>query len=77
MKSKINSPASPWLSSNLDAQAAFDGTQRSQHGTRLDAYIESAIGENLRAVYRDVLTEPVPERFVSLLDGLVKKAERK
>lgn len=42
---------------------------------QIDLKIEAFLGENLRAAYDDVLNEPVPDRFISLLDNLVKKAE--
>lgn len=41
----------------------------------VDAHIEAAIGQNLRTLYKDVLDEPVPQRFVDLLDGLVEEAQ--
>ena len=35
-----------------------------------DTGIQSAIGKRLKAYYDDVASEPVPDRFLSLLDAL-------
>jgi hypothetical protein len=32
--------------------------------------LQAHLGRNLQAVYQDVVKEPVPERFIKLLDGL-------
>lgn len=37
--------------------------------TRSDG-VQSAIGQRLRAYYDDVANEPVPDRFLALLDAL-------
>ncbi|KAB0679913.1 hypothetical protein F6X38_11635 [Aureimonas leprariae] len=36
----------------------------------------SAIGRKLKAFYDDVASEPVPDRFLSLLDALDKAEQR-
>jgi hypothetical protein len=36
--------------------------------------VQALIGQQLRAVYHEVLNEPVPDRFVRLLDELATKA---
>ena len=38
--------------------------------THSDDGVQSAIGKRLRAYYDDVASEPVPDRFLSLLDAL-------
>lgn len=43
-------------------------TQRSQQPSGLGA--NAAIGKQLKAYYDDVASEPVPDRFLSLLDAL-------
>jgi hypothetical protein len=40
---------------------------------RLGADLQAVIGQQLRAVYHEVLNEPVPERFVRLLEVLATK----
>lgn len=44
----------------------------SSHG-RLDPRVRSHIGRKIKAVYDEVLEEPVPDRFLTLLDELAKK----
>jgi hypothetical protein len=34
---------------------------------------EPELGEKLRAAFDDVIQEPVPDRFLELLDALVRK----
>ncbi|MEF2550816.1 NepR family anti-sigma factor [Aurantimonas sp. A2-1-M11] len=43
-------------------------TQRSERSS--DNGVQSAIGKRLKAYYDDVASEPVPDRFLSLLDAL-------
>jgi len=38
--------------------------------------IQAKIGEKLQEVYSDVLNEPVPDRFLDLLDQLEKSTEK-
>ena len=46
-------------------------------GAILEADLQAHIGRQLRAVYEEVVNEPVPERFLRLLEELErKKAER-
>jgi hypothetical protein len=40
----------------------------------LDADLQAVIGHQLRAVYHEVLNEPVPDRFVRLLEQLATKS---
>ncbi len=37
---------------------------------RRTASIEERLGEELRALYEDVLTQPIPDRFIELLNKL-------
>ncbi len=39
-------------------------------GKSSDPGVQSAIGKRLKAYYDDVASEPVPDRFLSLLDAL-------
>ena len=36
----------------------------------VDRLVAKSLGGNLRAIFSDVLDEPVPQRFIDLLDGL-------
>jgi hypothetical protein len=40
---------------------------------RLDSDLQAVIGQQLRAVYHEILDEPVPDRFVRLLEQLATK----
>jgi hypothetical protein len=44
---------------------------------RLDARIQTEIGKHLRAVYEPVLNEPVPAKFMDLLEKLEQSTTRK
>jgi hypothetical protein len=41
----------------------------------LDRAIQARIGEKLRAMYDELLEQPVPDRFASLLDRLQRGQE--
>lgn len=47
---------------------------RAEQHPRLDSDLQAAIGQQLRAVYHEVLNEPVPDRFVLLLKQLATKS---
>jgi hypothetical protein len=45
---------------------------------RLGPDLQAMIGQQLRAVYHEILNEPVPDRFVKLLEELAtKEADRR
>jgi hypothetical protein len=61
------------------APASAVGPKRAVHEPagrypRLDADLQAVIGQQLRAVYHEILNEPVPDRFVQLLEQLATKA---
>lgn len=41
----------------------------------LDRAIQERIGDHLRAMYDDLMQQPVPDRFVDLLNRLEKRRE--
>jgi hypothetical protein len=43
----------------------------------LDRQIQAAIGRQLRMMYNDVASEPVPNKFLKLLDELASKPDDK
>ena len=45
--------------------------------TPIDPRIQVEIGKHLRAVYDDVINEPVPDKFMELLQKLEQSATRK
>ncbi len=42
----------------------------------LDRVIQDRIGDHLRAMYDDLVQQPVPDRFVELLGRLEKRADK-
>jgi len=48
--------------------------ERAGQHPRLDDDLQAVIGQQLRAVYHEILNEPVPDRFVRLLEQLATKA---
>ncbi len=67
-------------------QSDREGSGRSQedtmftggasHDDGLHPLIQSQIGKHLRAVYDDVVNEPVPDRFIELLEQLEASAQK-
>lgn len=47
------------------------------HGRLVDRHIQAAIGRQLRIMYNDVASEPVPDKFLKLLDQLAAKPDDK
>lgn len=43
----------------------------------MDPKVQQAIGKRLRAVYDDVINEPVPDKFMELLAKLERSTSRK
>jgi Anti-sigma factor NepR len=56
-------PESP-LSDQLDSEPT------------LDRLVQERIGDNLRAMYDDLMQQPVPDRFVELLRRLEKRGNK-
>jgi len=46
-------------------------------GAELDPRVQGEIGRQLRAVYDDIISEPVPDRFLELLQQLEQSAGKK
>lgn len=44
-----------------------------REGAALDPRVRSHIGRRIKALYDEVAEEPVPDRFVALLEELAKK----
>jgi Anti-sigma factor NepR len=49
----------------------------SGRGKGVDPKIQQAIGKHLRTVYDDVINEPVPDKFMELLEKLERSTARK
>jgi hypothetical protein len=55
-------------------------TQGSSAGAgsmRIDPQVQTEIGRHLRAIYDDVINEPVPAKFLELLEKLERSTARK
>lgn len=42
----------------------------------IDPRIQTEIGKHLRAVYDDVISEPVPSKFMDLLEALERSSRK-
>jgi len=51
--------------------------QSDKSGARIDPRIQREIGRHLRAHYDDLVNEPVPDKFMQLLQQLEKSVEKK
>jgi len=49
------------------------GKDHEKHGEKLESSVQVEIGRALRDAYADVAEEPVPARFVRLLEALEAK----
>ena len=60
---------------NKLARANLDNSSSSQLATdpKLDSGSQKRIGDQLRAMYDELMQQPVPDRFKDLLDQLEKK----
>jgi hypothetical protein len=64
---------------NKLARASLDNSSSSKLATdpKLDSGSQKRIGDQLRAMYDELMQQPVPDRFKDLLDQLDKKNEGK
>ena len=46
-------------------------------GAQIDPRIQTEIGKHLRAIYDDVINEPVPSKFMELLEKLERSTAPK
>lgn len=46
-------------------------------GAQIDPRIQNEIGKHLRAIYDDVINEPVPSKFMELLEKLERSTTQK
>lgn len=59
------------------AAAPAEGEAEPVDGRLIDRQIQAAIGRQLRMMYNDVASEPVPDKFLKLLDQLASKPDDK
>jgi hypothetical protein len=60
----------------IDNQAQYEMPESDKKKPKLNDLAVSQIGKKLRAQFDEVLSEPVPDRFVDLLNQL-EEAEKK
>jgi hypothetical protein len=46
-------------------------------GAQVDSRIQTEIGKHLRAIYDDVINEPIPSKFMELLEKLERSTSEK
>jgi Anti-sigma factor NepR len=72
----------PGLATEAEDKPQMNAQTNSPHGVepdldvKLDAYTQTLIGQKLKAIYREIVQEPVPETFLKLLDELERKERR-
>jgi hypothetical protein len=66
-----------------DAPKSGAGMRTEGHGQsesgkpNVDPRIQTEIGKHLRAIYDDVISEPVPSKFMDLLEQLERSSGKK
>ena len=58
----------------MRTDAAGDGMRG---GAQIEPRIQTEIGKHLRAIYDDVINEPVPSKFMELLEKLEQSTTQK
>jgi hypothetical protein len=58
------------------SRSAMEATTSAKSQARLGRDIQTKIGQQLRAMYDDVLNQGVPDRFSELLNRLEQKDEK-
>ena len=53
------------------------GNPSGRGGAPIDPRIQTEIGKHLRAIYDDVINEPVPTKFMELLEKLEQSTTQK
>ena len=53
------------------------GESLKRGGAHMDPRIQNEIGKHLRAIYDDVINEPVPSKFMELLEKLERSTTQK
>ena len=64
--SNMTSSSAAYLESGADSAAPADG----ERDYALAPHVQEQIGRRLAAVYDEILLQPIPERFLRLLDQL-------
>ena len=59
-----------------DDATVTDIEETSEIEIKLDDAAQAAIGRHLRAVYSEIVQQPIPDQFLQLLDELERKEQR-
>jgi hypothetical protein len=60
-----------------DEKMRTDAHGDTAQGAQMDPRIQTEIGKHLRAIYDDVINEPVPSKFMELLQKLEQSTTQK
>jgi hypothetical protein len=75
---KKDSHGSGGARKNKEPKMRTDAQGRTPDGkANIDPRIQSEIGKRLRAIYDDVINEPVPNKFMELLEKLERSTTQK
>jgi len=55
----------------------LEGGSSGRAHARIDPRVQNEIGRHLRAIYDDVINEPVPDKFMELLEKLERSTTQK
>ena len=58
-----------------DDKTVTDQEETPEGEIRLDDAAQAAIGRHLRAVYSEIVQQPIPDQFLQLLDELERKEQ--
>ena len=72
-RTKAGSPEGPVVS--RAQKSVNDPVGPDDMAVKLDASAQALIGQQLRAVYGEILSQPVPDHLLELLEELERKSE--
>jgi hypothetical protein len=70
-------PADTDMNERPPDQAKAEDMSAKFGGPKLDRSTQTRIGDQLRAMYHDLMDQPVPDRFKALLDQLEQREQGK
>lgn len=81
MPGRVRNQEDPEQQPALEQQSIMH-SQRPSHDHKaprgmLDRSLQAQLGRQLRSIYADIANEPVPERFIRLLEALEAKEKRR
>lgn len=64
------------MSMTMDTEASREAAGETERAPSLAPSLQGHLGRQLRAVYGELVNEPVPEKFTKLLEELAKKQDK-